>query len=242
MLNIKRIIIGVSLIFIVTTFKAVGQTRERLNKTTHTVWFACITELKGGLSSPISIVSDKRKFQVELPNFQVSESVKLKSGNFRITRSLPKTFELEEIKRLTLCKVKIPANMSRALVLLQPIVDSKGRSSYTAKVQRMSNFKGGDRLYVNLSDYEMKVSIGAKTVRVAPSRSAMYGAPDLHNESKSVPIMHELFHPKKKKWIKAFASTTVLRPKRRRICVFRNGRRMAKIKKHYLLFTVAVKK
>ena len=54
----------------------------------------------------------------------------------------------------------------------------------------------------------------------------------------NMPIMYEFYHPEHKKWRMLSASTVVLRPTRRKICIFNNGSRIGNIKKHGILFPV----
>ena len=53
--------------------------------------------------------------------------------------------------------------------------------------------------------------------------------------------MYEFYHPERKKWKMLTASTVVLRPTRREICIFNKGSRLGNIKKHKILFPVQIK-
>ena len=53
-----------------------------------------------------------------------------------------------------------------------------------------------------------------------------------------MPIIYNYYHPEQKKWKLLTASTVVIMPTRREICVFNNGSRLGKIEKHGILFPV----
>jgi hypothetical protein len=50
--------------------------------------------------------------------------------------------------------------------------------------------------------------------------------------------MYEFYAPEEKKWKMITASTVVLRPTRREICVFNTGTRPGNIRNHKILFPV----
>jgi hypothetical protein len=108
-------------------------------------------------------------------------------------------------------------------------------------VQDLAGFKGGDRMFINLSNTHIRVKFGPKQVAVAPKKVNIYKAPKL-KKSTNVPIMYEFYHPEHKKWRLLTASTVVLRPTRREINIFNDGTRIGNIRKHKVLFPLPIKK
>jgi predicted component of type VI protein secretion system len=107
-------------------------------------------------------------------------------------------------------------------------------------VQDLASFKGGDRLYINLSNTQIRIQLGDTLVNVAPKKTKIYESPVL-NKPTNVSIMYQFYHPEHEKWRMISASTVVIRPTRRKICVFNEGTRIGNIKKHNILFPVQKK-
>ncbi|MBT8038469.1 MAG: hypothetical protein KJO21_13100 [Verrucomicrobiae bacterium] len=112
---------------------------------------------------------------------------------------------------------------------------------FRAKIQDLAAFKGGDRLYINLSNTHIRVKLGRTKITVAPRQAKIYKAPVLAKPT-NMAIMYDFYHPKKKEWKIISASTVVLRPTRRAINIFNDGTRIGNIKKHKILFPVQRKK
>jgi hypothetical protein len=123
------------------------------------------------------------------------------------------------------------------LVILSPVTKPEGEVLFQAKVQDLANFKGGDRLYINLSDSNIRVRLGKTLIAVEPKHASIFKAPPMAKAS-NMPVMYEFYHPERKEWRILGASTVVLRPTRREICVFNNGPRIGNIEKHKILFPV----
>ena len=140
-------------------------------------------------------------------------------------------------KYLILAEAKIPESVREALVILDPLPKPEGDLLFRAKVQDLAKFKGGDRLYINLSDSNIRVRLGKTTVPVAPGQANIYECPKLA-APQNMPIMYEFYHPERKEWKMLTASTVVLRPTRREICVFNTGTRPGNIRNHKILFPV----
>jgi hypothetical protein len=200
-------------------------------------WFACLSKPEG-LEDPVKILAGGEITELELPEFLASEAVKIPAdGILRIVRPIPDPENPAKTKYLILAEVKIPESVREALVILDPLPKPEGDLLFRAKVQDLAKFKGGDRLYINLSETNIRVRLGQTTVSVAPAQASIYECPKLA-EPLNVPIMYEFYHPERKQWKILTASTIVLRPTRREIFVFKNGTRLGNIKKHGILFPV----
>ncbi len=87
----------------------------------------------------------------------------------------------------------------------------------------------------------IRVRLGDTKVTVAPRQANIYESPKLL-EPANMPVIYEFYHPEQKEWKILTASTVVLRPTRREICVFNNGTRLGTIKKYGILFPVQSEK
>jgi len=200
-------------------------------------WFACI-DIPEGLENPAKVMGGNQLTELELPRFMASEPVAIPAdGILRIVRESPDAGNLDKPQYIILAEAKIPEGVREALVILAPIPKPEGDLIFRSKVQDLANFKGGDRLYINLSTSNIRVRLGDTRVNVAPGQTNIYESPKLAKPA-NVPIMYEFYHPERKEWKILSASTVVLRPTRREIHVFNSGTRIGNIKKHGILFPV----
>jgi hypothetical protein len=203
-------------------------------------WFAC-TSIPDGLENPVKVLSGGKLAAVQLPKFMTSEPVKIPDdGLIRIVREEQDPEDPEKVTYLVLAQAKVPENVREALIILKPLPRPDGDLIFTAKVQDLANFKGGDRMFINLSNTGIRVSIGGTQVTVAPKKAEIYEAPKLTKPA-NIPIMYSFYHPERKEWKILSASTVVLRPTRREINIFNEGSRLGKIEKHKILFPIPVR-
>lgn len=201
-------------------------------------WFACLSTIPPGLDNPMKVMGGEQLTEVELPAYMTSAPVKIpEDGVVSIVRAVPDPANPEKATYVVQAQAKIPENMREALILLLPLPKPQGDVLFHARVQDLASFKGGDRLFINLSATPVRVSLGETKVTVAPAQSNIYRAPNLDKPA-NIPIMYEFHHPERNEWRILTASTVVLRPTRREICVFNDGTRPGNIKKHGILFPV----
>ncbi|NNC87554.1 MAG: hypothetical protein HKN82_03730 [Akkermansiaceae bacterium] len=200
-------------------------------------WFAC-TSIPDGIENPAKVMSGGKITELELPKYMTSDAVRIPDdGVIRVVREVPDPEDPAKRKYLVLAEAKIPEGFRDVLIILVPLAKPEGDLIFATKVQDLANFKGGDRLFINLSDTGVRVKFGDTKVVVAPRQANIYEAPVLARPV-NMPVMYEFYHPEEKKWKILSASTIVLRPTRREINIFNEGSRLGKIKKHKILFPV----
>lgn len=200
-------------------------------------WFACLSKPEG-LENPVKVMAGEKLTELELPEFMASAAVKIpEDGILRIVREVLDPEKPGKTKYVVLAEAKVPESVREALVILVPLPKPEGDLIFRTKVQDLAKFKGGDRLFINLSDTNIRVRLGKTTVAVAAGQADIYESPKLA-KPENMPIMYEFYHPERKEWKILTASTVVLRPTRREILVFNNGTRLGNIKKHGILFPV----
>ncbi len=215
-----------------------GPGGDKPRQPARSAWFACISAIPDGVENPMKIMGGKDITEVELPNYMTSAPVKIPDdGVLSIVRSVPDPENPEEPKYVVQAQAKIPENVREALILLVPLPKPEGDRVFLTKIQDLASFKGGDRLFINLSSTQIRVNLGEAKVTVAPAQSNIYSVPALTKPT-NTPIMYEFYHAGEQKWKLLSASTVVLRPTRREICVFNEGSRPGNIKKHGILFPV----
>lgn len=213
---------------------------EKREAAGRSAWFACLSKPED-LENPVKVLAGEKLIDLELPEFMASEAVEIPAdGVIRIVRVVPDPADPAKPKYLVLAEAKISEGVREALVILAPMAKPEGDLLFRAKVQDLADFKGGDRLYINLSDTNIRVRLGKTTVAVAPGQSNIYESPR-SAEPANMPIMYEFYHPVRKEWKILTASTVVIRPTRREIFVFNNGTRLGNIKKHGILFPLPIK-
>lgn len=210
-----------------------GQTAGR------SAWFAC-TSLPDGLENPVKVLTGEEIIKLELPRYMTSEPVKIPGdGMIRIVREIPDPEDPAKMSYLILAEAIIPDTVREALIILVPLPKPEGDLIFRAKVLDLANFKGGDRLFINMSNTGIGVQMGPTKVAVPAGQSKIYEAPVLAKPT-NMPIMYQFYHPGREEWKLLSASTVVLRPTRREIVIFNNGSRIGNIKKHKILFPLPV--
>lgn len=216
---------------------AVEPTKKQAGRT---AWFACIA-LPDTLENPVKVMAGQEIIDVELSKFMTSAAVKIPAdGILRMVRQVPDPANQGKIKWLILAEAIIPENMREALIILVPVSKPEADLVFKTKVQDLATFKGGDRLYINLSDTNIAVQLGETNVAVPAQQAKIYSSPAL-TEPKNMPIIYRFYHPEEEKWKMFSASTIVVRPTRREIYIFNNGTRIGNLKKHSILFPVEAK-
>ena len=211
---------------------------EKPRKPGRAAWFACISDLPEGVGNPVKVMSGEDLTDLELPRFMTSEPVKIAAdGIVRIVRVVPDPENPTKPKILVLAEAIIAEGVREALIILAPLPAPKGDLMFLTKVQDLASFKGGDRLYLNMSTSQIRVRLGKDNVTVAPGQANIYESPALA-KPENVAIMYEFYAPEEKKWKMITASTVVLRPTRREICVFNTGTRPGNIRNQKILFPV----
>jgi hypothetical protein len=215
-----------------------GAGGDKAKKPGRSAWFACLAAIPEGVENPVNVMGGKEITQLEIPRYMTSEAVEIpEDGILRIVRAVPDPENPAETKYLVLAQATVPAHVREALVILAPLPKPEGDLVFLAKVQDLASFKGGDRLYINLSTSQIRVRLGNDKVTVAPGQADIYHTPRLAKPT-NMPIMYEFYAAEDKKWKMITASTVVLRPTRREICVFNSGSRIGMIEKHKILFPV----
>lgn len=215
-----------------------GNTKREAGRS---AWFV-YTSMPDGVENPVKVLAGKDLTKLKLSPYMASDAVKIPAdGVIRIVREVPDPATRGKTKYLVLAGAKIPDNVREALIILSPLAKPESDLVFLAKVQDLAAFNGGDRLFINLSDTNIGVKIGDVAVAVPARQANIYTAPKLA-KSTNMPIIYSFYHPEQKKWKLLTASTVVIRPTRREICIFDSGSRIGNIKKHGILFPVQSEK
>jgi hypothetical protein len=199
-------------------------------------WFV-YTSMPEGVANPVMVLVGGKITEVKLDAYMASDPVKIpEDGIISIVRDMPAAAS-GKTKYAILAQARIAEKVQKALIILSPLAKPEGDLLFQTKVQDLASFKGGDRLFINLSDTNIGVKIGDTAVAVPAKQANIYSSPKL-SEPANMPIIYNYYHPEQQKWKLLTASTVVIMPTRREICIFNNGSRLGKIDKHSILFPV----
>lgn len=216
---------------------AQGGDKQSRKPTGRLVWFVT-TGIPQDLENPVDVLTGKDITQITLSKRSPSEPVKIpEDGIIRLVRRTPNPDDPSKPLLLTLAQARIPAAMSKALVILIPQPKEGSPQVFRAQVQNLAGFKGGDTLYLNLTTVNIAVQLGDKKIGIKPGDTTIHSVPALAKPT-NMPVSYQYFHPSQKKWRLLSASTVVLRPTRREICIFSWDPRYNRVDYHGITFPV----
>jgi hypothetical protein len=202
-------------------------------------WFVQ-TAMPEGLENPVKVLTGKNDIQLlELSNRLASGPLKIPAdGVVRLVREEPDPEDPRQTIFLTLAQAKIPAGMNQALVLLVPTPRKEGSDLlFQTRVQGLTDFKGGDFLYINLTNMNVAVEIGKTKIPLKPGTTRIYQG-QATAEPRNLPFRYSYFHPEKEKWTVLSASLMITSSTRREIFVFSVDGTTARVKCHGITFPV----
>lgn len=202
-----------------------------------TAWFI-YTELPEGVENPIKVMSGTDIIEVTLSKRSVSQPVKIPAdGILRVVREEPDPKDASKIIHRILGQAMVGEGVSKAMIILMPLAKPQGDLVFQAKVQDLAGFKGGDWLFMNLTTTDIGIEIGQQKISIKPGGLRIHNTPGL-KEPTNTPISYNYMHPQKKEWKRLSASTVVLMPTRREICIFSVDARFGRIDYHGVTFPV----
>ncbi|MGE9270427.1 MAG: hypothetical protein ACQKBU_06450, partial [Verrucomicrobiales bacterium] len=136
-----------------------------------------------------------------------------------------------------LAEAKIPDSIQKALVILVPATKRGTDWVFATKVQNLDDFSGGDWLFLNLTQLDVAAKLGDQSIPLKPGKSRVAKAGALR-EPTSMPMSYHFYEPTQKEWKLISASTVVVRPTRREICIFSWDECRKRIKYHGVTFPV----
>ncbi len=196
------------------------------------------TSMPEGLENPITVMSGNDLMEVTLSKRSPSEPVRIpQDGILKVVRRQEVPAGSDRPPYLTFAKATVPQGVSKALVILIPAAERRGDLLFNTKVQDLAKFKGGDWLFLNLTNVEIGVDMGKTNLAIRPGQTRIYEAPALAAAT-NIPIRYRYLHPVKEDWQLLSASTVVLRGTRREICIFSVDPRYQRINYHGITFPV----
>ena len=178
--------------------------------------FAC-TGIPKDLENPVLVRSGKKITKLQISRRMASDAVKIPASG--VLEWVIKSDNPDGDTYLPIARAVVPDGVSKALVILTPLHKPKGTLIFSAAVQDLSSFVGGDYLFINLSPRVMGIKLGKKKLTIKPGKRSIHHATNL-KKSTNTPVSYSFFDPEKTKCKLLSASTIVMRPTRREICIF----------------------
>jgi hypothetical protein len=182
-------------------------------------WFV-YTSVPEGLENPVSVVSGKDISQLLLSKLSPSDPVKIPAdGILRIVRKIENPKDPEKPEYLTLAQATIPEAVTSAIVILMPVAKNPNGLLFQTKVQDLAAFKGGDTMFLNMTNLKIGIELGKENILVEPGQAKTHN-PLGASKSVSLPIRLSYFHTERQEWNMITASTVALYSTRREMCIF----------------------
>lgn len=201
-------------------------------------WFVQ-TGIPEGLDNPVTVMTGKATELITLSNRLASGPVKIpEDGIIRLVRKVPDPADPKKSTYLTLAEAKIPEAMDQALIILVPTAPKAGSDLlFQTKVQGLSDFRGGDSLYINLTNLNVAVEIGSAKIPLKPGNSKIYDG-EAYAAATTMPFRYSYFDPEKEKWKVLSASLAIMSGTRREIWIFSVDAVARRVKCHGVTFPV----
>lgn len=201
------------------------------------VWFVA-TDIPENVANPTKVMSGKKLSEITLSKNYVSNPVKIpEDGIVSLVREAPNPEKPGETLFITLAQAQIAADVNQALVILVPYPEPKGDRVFVSKVQNLADFKGGDWLFLNLTTSDIGIQFGEDKTLVKSGGVGIRNARELKSNM-DVPLAYNYRLAGEKEWKLITATTVVVMPTRRELCIFSPNPHNGRISYHGVTFPV----
>lgn len=200
-------------------------------------WFV-YTSVPEGLENPVSVLSGKDISEVILSKLSPSDPVKIPAdGILRIVRRIENPKDPKNPAYLTLAQATVPENVANAMIILMPVAKNSNGLLFQTKVQDLAALKGGDSMFLNMTNLKIGVELGKEKIGIEPGQVKIHN-PLGTSKSVSLPIRLSYFHPERQEWAMITASTVALYSTRRELCIFNWDARFNRVDYESITFPV----
>lgn len=182
-------------------------------------WFV-YTSMPEGLENPVSIMTGDDIVEVTLSKRSASNPVKIPAdGILKLVRKVEDPKEPGKIAYLTLAQALVPDDVNKALIIFVPAAKNASGLLFQPRVRDLEKFKNGNSMYLNMTNLKVGIELGDTEILVNPGEDKIQKF-DQVTQPTNVAIRYSYYHPEKKEWKILSASTIVIYPTRREICIF----------------------
>jgi len=210
------------------------------NESKRLAWFVQ-TSIPDGVENPVKMLTGGEIKMLSLYDSVASQPVPVSDdGTLRIVKEVPnpKPDAKEKTIYITLAKAVVPKGVSRALVIMTPAPKpAKDDTVFLTSVQDLNRFKGGDFMYINLSNSRIGVEIGSNKKMVNPGGLEIVRVADGNGEE-SIPYRYSYFQSDKQRWLPVSASVTIASMLQREVYIFSVNQETGRIRCKGVTFPV----
>ncbi len=203
-------------------FSVVAQeptTKENIQPKSRNARFVC-SKFPEKLENPVKVQVGKDILPLLLSTVNTSEAVKIPAdGVIRIVRELPNPKDPAKPEYLTLAQAVVPEDAQQSLIVLIPMAQPKGGLVFHSKVTDITNIKGGNTMYINLTNLKLGIELDKEAIAIGAGETKLHNPLGARVKA-SLPVTFRFFDPAKKKWELITQSTMAFYSTRREICFF----------------------
>ncbi len=207
---------------------------------TRLAWFIQ-TSIPEEVENPVKILTGGEIQMLTLYESVASQPVPVpEDGIISIVREEPNPVPnaKDKVIYITLAKAVIPKGLGRALVIMTPAKKpSKDGMLFLTKVQALDRFKGGDFMYINLSNSRIGVEIGSQKKSIAPGSLEILSVATTKS-AESIPYRYSYFQNEKQRWMPLNASMTIASTMQREIFIFGASQETGRIRCKGITFPI----
>lgn len=196
------------------------------------------TSLPEGLENPVSIMSGEDIIEVTLSKRSPSAPIKIPAdGTLKIVRKIAHPTEPGKTEYLTIAQASVAESVTRALIILIPLVKDPTEHLFETRVQDLAEFEGGDWLFLNATEYKVGIDMGKSAILVNPGETKIYHA-EPRSESIEMTLRYSANVPEEESWKVISSSSVAYFATRREICIFSWNPKSERIDYHGITFPV----
>ncbi len=192
-------------------------------------WFV-FTDLPSEVDNPIMLRTGGDVNEVLLSSRSPSQPARIhREGRFEVVRALENPPADGEDPYEVIGRGTIPEGVRRALVILAPAPRNNRGMLVQMMVRDLADFNGGEAMYLNMTRLQVGVELGDDRIVVQPGQMEVHNR-NARNERQVIPIRYHFMNPESNEWDLISASTVVMMPTRREICIFTWDHEMQRVR------------
>jgi len=200
-------------------------------------WFVA-THMPKDLANPITVMVGGDFHQVMLSKRRASAAVGIGAEQVvKVVLRVPIPDKPDEFSIRVLAQAAIPKEVKQALLILVPADKPEGDIRFHVRVQDLARYRGGDYLFLNLTPKRIAIVMAGERLGAKPGGSCIFDASSIKT-STNAEISYHYYDAASREWRLISASTVVLRPTRREICIFSWDARYRRMDYHGITFPV----
>lgn len=195
------------------------------------------TSLPEGVESPVTVLAGGKLSEVRLSKRSVGTAIEVpKDGLVQVVK--PVVSAEGETTYESIASMTIPDGVKDSLGILAPVPGLTPPLLFRSKIIDLDKFRGGNALFVNLTQFEIGVVLGSKKQTVKAGQTGIIDVGGFDG-AKSVAVSYHYKSPNEEEWNLISASTVPLRSTLREILIFSYNTELGQIGYHGMSFPVA---